>query len=67
MASLTLSEQSELELLCEFYDCWKAFHACPKDILHRPKLQRAAQRMVDAADSVERFRSSLVEEPAVVQ
>lgn len=64
---MRLQEQTELEMLREFYDCWKAFHATPKDILHRPKLQKAAQRMVDASDAVERFKTSLVPEPEAVQ
>lgn len=65
--ALNLQEQSELEMLREFYDCWKTFHAIPKDILHRPRLQKAAQRMVDASDTVERFKTSLVPEPEAVQ
>lgn len=63
----SLTDQTELEMLREFYDCWKAFHAIPKDILHRPRLQKAAQRMVDASDTVERFKTSLVAEPEAVQ
>ena len=62
MASLNVDVEAELLMLREFYDCWKAFHATPKDSAHRKTLERAAQRMVDASDTVERFRTSRVPE-----
>lgn len=51
-----MSEEAELLMLREFFDCWEAFHAMPKDSLHRPRLERAAQNMVDAAETIRRYR-----------
>ena len=64
---MTLAEKAELEMLREFYDCWKTFHATPKDLLHRSRLERAAQSMVDAAETLDRYTASLVAEPEAVQ
>lgn len=44
----------ELEMLREFFDCWVAFHGI--QIGHRREQELAAQRMVDAANSVKAFR-----------
>lgn len=50
---------TELDMLREFYDSWQAFHATPKDRLHRHKLERAAQSLVDIRDAIERYRDPL--------
>lgn len=47
---------AELEMLREFFACWEAFHATPKDRLHRKQLEAAAQRMLDAANTIRRYR-----------
>lgn len=54
-----LDNSAELDLLREFYDCWRALHALPNDKLHRRQKERAAQSLVDAADCVKRFREPL--------
>lgn len=52
-------DQAELECLREFFDCWMALHAlgpCDKrNKINRDKHERAAQRLVDAAESVKLF------------
>ena len=53
----------ELEMLKEFFDCWEAFHATPKDRLHRHQLERAAQNLLDAANTVRAYRKG---EPLVL-
>lgn len=45
----------ELELLREFFDCWVAFHSIQRG--HRAEQEVAAQRMVDAANTVKAFRA----------
>ncbi len=48
--SLTHSEEQELEMLREFFDLWVAFHSIQRG--HRQEQELAAQRMVDAANSI---------------
>lgn len=42
-------------LLREFFDAWQDLHSLPNDKLHRHKSERAAQRLVDIARSIERM------------
>jgi hypothetical protein len=58
---MTESEETELEMLREFFDCWCTFHGIQRG--HREEQERAAQRMVDAANSIKAFRAPA---PAVV-
>lgn len=51
---MTESEERELEMLREFFDCWCEFHGIQKG--HREQQELAAQRMVDAANTVRAFK-----------
>ena len=54
MSDTPTVDSVELEMLREFFDCWVAFHGI--QIGHRREQELAAQRMVDAANSVKAFR-----------
>ena len=47
-------EDQELEMLREFFDCWTAFHSIQRG--HREQQELAAQRMVDAANTIKAWR-----------
>ena len=51
---MTLSQEQELEVLREFFDLWVAFHSIQRG--HRQEQELAAQRMVDAANSIKAAR-----------
>lgn len=51
---MTEAETQELEMLREFFDCWMAFHGVQRG--HREQQELAAQRMVDAANTVKAWR-----------
>lgn len=51
---MTEQEEMELEMLREFFDCWVAFHSIQRG--HRQEQELAAQRMVDAANSIKAMR-----------
>jgi hypothetical protein len=52
----------ELEMLREFFDCWEALHRLAKQVaVPRRMKENAAQRLVDAADSVRAFRHPVKE------
>lgn len=46
---------AEHMLLRQFFNAWQDMHSIPNDKLHRHKAERAAQRLVDLADSIERM------------
>lgn len=49
---------TELEMLREFFDCWEALHRLAKQVaVPRRMKENAAQRLVDAADTVRSFRN----------
>lgn len=51
---MTEADEQELEMLREFFDCWVAFHGVQRG--HREQQELAAQRMVDAANTIKAFR-----------
>ena len=51
---MTAREEQELEMLREFFDLWIGFHAIQRG--HRQEQELAAQRMVDAANSIKAAR-----------
>jgi hypothetical protein len=56
LGSMTLTEEQELEMLREFFDCWVAFHSLQRSDRERQEL--AAQRMVDAANTIKAYRQT---------
>jgi hypothetical protein len=48
--------EAEISLHRDFFDAWEAMHAVPKDKLHRPKAEQAAQKLVDIAQCIRRLR-----------
>lgn len=56
-----LGEDQELEMLREFFDCWLAFHRIQHG--HRQEQELAAQRMVDAKNTILAWRQ---QRPAVL-
>ena len=55
MERMNEDEHTEYEMLREFFDCWVAFHSIQRTA--REDQERAAQRMVDAANSVKAWRA----------
>ncbi len=55
---MTLSQEQELEVLREFFDLWVAFHSIQRG--HRQEQELAAQRMVDAANTIKAMREKPV-------
>jgi len=54
---------TELEMLREFFDCWEALHRLARQMaVPRRMKENAAQRLVDAADTIRNFRNP-VQEP----
>ena len=51
---MTLTDEQELEMLREFFDCWVAFHSIQAG--HRQQQELAAQRMVDSANTIKTYR-----------
>ena len=51
---MTLTDEQELEMLREFFDCWVAFHSIQRR--DREQQELAAQRMVDAANTIKAYR-----------
>jgi hypothetical protein len=45
----------ELDMLRDFHGKWKHLHSLKNDKIHRNQLERAAQDLVDAADTLENF------------
>ncbi len=58
MERMTLSQEQELEVLREFFDLWVAFHSIQRG--HRQEQELAAQRMVDAANTIKAMREKPV-------
>lgn len=55
---------TELEMLREFFDCWEVFHRLAKQIATPRRMkENAAQRLVDAADTIRTFRNPVPERP----
>jgi len=53
---------TELEMLREFFDCWEALHRLAKQVaVPRRMKENAAQRLVDAADTIRGFRNPIAE------
>jgi len=53
---------TELEMLREFFDCWEALHRLAKQVaVPRRMKENAAQRLVDAADTIRGFRNPVTE------
>lgn len=53
---MTEAEEKELEMLREFFDHWVAFHSLQRGA--REEQERAAQRMVDCANSIKAWRQA---------
>lgn len=46
---------AEHMMLRQFFNAWQDMHSLPNDRFHRNKAERAAQRLVDLAKSIERM------------
>ena len=53
---MTLSDEQELEMLREFFDCWLNLHYMTNN--NRQAQELAAQRMVEAAQTIKNHRST---------
>ena len=53
---MTLTEEQELEMLREFFDRWVEFHHIQAG--NRQQQEFAAQRMVDAANTIKTYRAA---------
>ncbi len=56
---MTLTEEQELEMLREFFDCWLHLHYMTNN--NRQAQELAAQRMVEAANTVKNHRATQVQ------
>ena len=52
---MTLSDEQELEMLREFFDCWLHLHYMTNN--NRQAQELAAQRMVEAAQTIKNHRA----------
>lgn len=47
---------AEIKLHREFFEAWETLHSIPNDRMHRNKAERAAQQLVDLAQTIKRMR-----------
>lgn len=59
--SENLSDETELELLKDFYQRWVTMHAIKSDELHLRKKQQAAQDLWDQAQKLKNFYLPTIE------
>lgn len=52
---LKAHERAELDMLRAFFSRWEAFHAMPKDKLHRKQQEEAIQELYASAQAIRRL------------